>query len=431
MINTAYINIWDSRVGAVAYNPDTQECSFEYDPDFLKLNLDLSPIEMPITDSSGKIYSFPDLIRSTTFRGLPGLLADILPDNYGKALINAWLIGQKRPSDSLNPVELLCFIGKRGMGALEIDPPEPKSNQQATKVEIEGLVNIAQKILSKRQTFHTNIDSGSEKALYDIFKIGTSTGGARAKALIAYNEKTGDVKSGQAGAPKGYNHWIIKLDGVTDEYLGSGMGYGRIEMAYYLMAVDAGITMTKCKLLEENKRAHFMTRRFDRMGSNGKLHVQSFCALRHYDFRSVEFFSYEQLFETMRYLNLPYKQVEQLYRRMVFNVMGCNNDDHTKNFSFIMDKYGKWNLSPAFDVSYSYNPDSIWVGKHALSINGKRDSISKADLLEVASRNSIKKPIFIIQEISDIFSNWNYYAGNTNVAKNKKQAIENSIILFK
>lgn len=351
MISTAFINLWNKRVGAIAWNRDQQTANFQFEPSFLKNKWDIAPLKMPIEGAEERIFSFPELAGNKTFKGLPGLLADVLPDKYGNTLINAWLAQRGREQNSLNPVEMLCFIGKRGMGGLEFEPVEPKVNSGATKVEIDNLIHIAQDILSNRQSFHTNLSEDDQKALFEILKIGTSAGGARAKAVIAYNPDTGEVRSGQAEAPKGFTHWLIKFDGVKDDQLsvgsgplGTSSGYGRVEMAYHLMAVDCGIEMTECRLLEENGRAHFMTRRFDRAPGKGKLHVQSFCAMQHYDFNEINSYSYEQLFQTMRRLHLPYPQAEQLFRRMVFNVLARNCDDHTKNFSFVMDKTGQWEL---------------------------------------------------------------------------------------
>ncbi len=431
MITTAFINIWDKLVGAVAWNPETGLGSFEYDNNFLKNSWDLAPIKIPISEANGRIFSFPELRGINTFNGLPGLLADILPDNYGNALINAWLTKQGRPTNSLNPIEKLCFIGSRGMGAIEIEPAQPAVTNQASKIEIASLVEVADDILSGRKSFNANLTGKEEKDLLDILKIGTSAGGARAKAVIAYNSNTGETRSGQTKAPKGFSHWLIKFDGVTDKQFGSSNGYGRVEMAYYLMAVDAGIEMTECRLLEENGREHFMTRRFDRDPEKGKIHVQSFCAMQHYDFNEVEFYSYEELFATMRSLGLPYPQAEQLYRRMVFNVMSRNCDDHTKNFTFIMDQTGKWELSPAYDICHAYRPDSEWVTKHALSVNGKRKNITKDDLLEVAYQMNIKKPNVIIEQIAQIISDWEKYADSTGVDKKLKTAIGETLLIIK
>lgn len=417
MVASAYVHLWGKRVGAIAWDPEASVGSFEFEPSFLTANWELSPVKMPLGGAKGRVFSFPELKSTSTFKGLPGLLADILPDKYGNALINTWLTRQGRPTNSLNPVETLCFIGSRGMGALEVEPAYPKADDQATKIEVESLIDVAEQILSGRKKFGANMATDEEKALVDILKIGSSAGGARAKALITYNTSTGEIKSGQTSAPEGFTHWIIKFDGVTDAQFGASSGYGRVEMAYYLMARDAGIEMTESRLLEENGRAHFMTQRFDRTAEQGKVHMQSFCAMRHFDFNEVTMYSYEQLFETMRFLRLPYPQAEQLYRRMVFNVMGRNCDDHTKNFAFMMDKSGQWKLSPAFDVCHAYRPGSEWVSQHALSINGKRAGITKNDLLAVARQMNVKKAASIIQEIAEVVSQWDKYSEKVGVEK--------------
>jgi serine/threonine-protein kinase HipA len=430
MITTAYINIWNKRVGAIAWDDSNGLASFEYETSFLANNWDLAPLKMPILGADKKVFSFPELRGTSTFKGLPGLLADVLPDKYGNSLINAWLASNGRPADSMNPVELLCFIGKRGMGALEFEPVLPKANNGPTKIELNSLIHIAQEILLGKQNFNANLYSDEAKALSDILKIGTSAGGARAKAVIAFNPETNEIRSGQADAPKGFTHWLLKFDGVTDQQIGTSSGYGRVEMAYYLMAKEAAIEMTECRLLEENDRAHFMTKRFDREHGKGKFHVQSFCAIAHNDFNEITLFSYEQLFETMRSLLLPYTDAEQLYRRMVFNVMARNCDDHTKNFSFIMDKTGQWKLSPAFDVCHSYRPGSSWVSQHSLSINGKRIDITRNDLLQVAKKMNIKKADTIIDQVHVAVSKWNDFAAQTGVKKDLKEAISKTLLLL-
>lgn len=422
MINSAFINIWDKRVGAIAWNAETGLATFQYDKDFLKLGVDLSPILMPISQGE-KLFEFQENRGNSTFKGMPGLLADILPDKYGNALINTWLVRQGRPTNSLNPVETLCFIGERGMGALEFEPVQPKTNNLSTKLEMGSLVDIAQEILSGRKDFTTNLIESEEKALFDMLKIGSSAGGARAKALIVYNEKTGEVRSGQAGAPKGFEHWLIKFDGVSDAQFGATIGYGRVEMAYHQMAVDAGIHMMECRLLEENGRAHFMTKRFDRVPGKQKIHVQTFCAMRHFDFNEVNVFSYEELFETMRILGLSYPEAQELFRRMVFNVMSRNCDDHTKNFAFVMNESGNWHLSPAYDVCHAYRPGSDWVSQHALSINGKRKNNTREDLLTVGKRMNIKNTEEIIDKVSSVISKWSDYATAVNVDDQLRDAI--------
>ena len=425
MIEVAYVNIWGQRVGAVAWNESDGTASFEYEPDFVKSGLELAPIMMPLGETRN--YSFTELRNTNTFKGLPGLLADVLPDKYGNALINQWLVRNGRPRNSINPVETLCFIGERGMGALEFEPSQPKPENDSVKLEIAELIDIATKILSGRKSFMAELQPDEEQAMQDILKIGTSAGGARAKAIIAYNSTTGEVRSGQTHSPKGFDHYLIKFDGVEDEQFGTSRGYGRVEMAYYHMATAAGIEMMESALFEENDRAHFMTKRFDRVEGE-KIHVQSFCAMRHYDFKDIDIYSYEDLFETMRLLVLPYPQAEQLFRRMTFNVIARNCDDHTKNFAFTMDKSGAWSLAPAFDVCHAYRPSSTWVSQHCLSVNGKRKNIQRNDLLEVAKAMNIKKAPEIINQISDVVSKWSDYADEQRIEPQLRDAISSTFV---
>ena len=426
MIQTAYVNIWNQRVGAVAWDEQNGTASFEYAPEFVQTGLELSPIIMPAEAS--RIYRFVDHRNTSTFKGLPGLLADVLPDKYGNTLINQWLVKNNRPANSINPVETLCFIGQRAMGALEFEPAIPKDKGQSIRLEMNELIDITSKILSGRQEFLTNLQPEQEKSLQTILKIGTSAGGARAKALIAFNKETQEIRSGQAKVPRGFEHYLIKFDGIEDEQFGTSKGYGRVEMAYYKMAVDAGIEMMESELLVENGRAHFMTKRFDRLNGANKVHVQSFCALRHYDFNDISLYAYEDLFETMRLLVLPYPQAEQLYRRMVFNVIAKNCDDHTKNFAFTMDQSGEWSLSPAFDVCYAYRPSSSWVSQHCLSVNGKRKNIEKADLLEVARKMNIKNANEIIDQIDQVISRWEDYANDQKVDPELRDTIQGTFV---
>jgi len=430
MITTAYINIWGQRIGAVAWDSNINIGYFEYEPAFLEAGLDISPIKLPIKNAQKRVFTFPELKQNDTFKGLPGLLADILPDNYGNALINSWLNVQGRPTDSLNPIETLCFIGKRGMGALEIEPARGGSGSVSKNLEIDSLIKVAERILTKRKNFTLPTDREQERAFYDILKIGTSAGGARAKAVIAFNENTEEIRSGQFFAPEGFEHWLIKFDGVMDKQFGSSNGYGRVEMAYYEMARDAGIEMMESRLLEEHDRAHFMTKRFDRDEKGEKVHVQTFCALRHFDFNNVLQYSYEQLFETMRILRLSYPQAEQMYRRMVFNVMSRNCDDHTKNFAFMMNKKGIWKLAPAYDICHAYRPNSEWVSQHSLSINGKRSDITRQDLLDIAYKMNVKKAPKILDKIKDVVSEWKSYADEQDVHIDLSDAINKTLILI-
>jgi len=431
-MNTAFVKIWGELAGAVAWDDTTGLATFEYDPKFISKGWDLAPFQMPIT-ASNRLFSFPSLRKKAdqaldTFKGLPGLLADALPDRYGNELINLWLAQQGRPMDSMNPVEMLCFIGTRGMGALEFEPPTLKESKRTFSVEIDSLVNIAQKMLSRKEAFATNLQADEEKAISEILRIGTSAGGARPKAVIAYNEKTGEVKSGQTNAPRGFEHWLIKLDGVSDIQLGASKGYGRVEMAYYNMAVACGLEMMPSRLLEENGRSHFMTKRFDREGGSIKHHIQTFCAMRHFDYNLVTSFSYEQLFQTMRELKLHYPDYEQMFRRMVFNVMARNCDDHTKNFAFRLKKDGKWELAPAYDICHAYQPNHQWVSQHALSINGKRTNINKEDLLVIGKTMKDKKAAEIIEEISIIVSKWKNFADEVKISPKKRDEVAATLI---
>jgi serine/threonine-protein kinase HipA len=431
-MNVAEVKIWGELAGAVAWDEASRVGTFEYNPGFKRPDRDLSPLKMPVGAAKNQ-YSFPELRKDKdseydTFKGLPGLLADVLPDRYGNQLINIWLAQQGRSQDSMNPVEMLCFIGTRGMGALEFEPPVLKESKRSFSVEIDSLVDIAQKMLSQKETFAVNLNSDDEKAVTEILKIGTSAGGARPKAVIAYNENTGEVKSGQTKAPKDFEHWIIKLDGVSDVQLGASNGYGRVEMAYYNMATACGIEIMASRLLEENSRAHFMTKRFDREGSETKHHIQTFCAMKHFDYNLVNSFSYEQLFQTMRELKLTYQDAEQMFRRMVFNVIARNCDDHTKNFSFRLKKGGKWELAPAYDVCHAYRPGSDWVSHHALSINGKRSNITKKDLIGIGESIKCKKATVIIDEINDTVNQWKKFAEETGVTPSLRNEIAKTLL---
>ena len=434
MVEVAEVYIWDTLVGAIRWDVNQQLGSFQYHPDFIKTEYDLSPIKMPLAQGT-RVHTFPQLRKGRdqtedTYKGLPGLLADALPDKYGNKLIDTWLAQQGRPANSMNPVEKLCFIGSRGMGALEFQPSAIKAPQNSTTLEIDSLVSTAKKILNERSAFLADLSVDEEKTMSDILKIGTSAGGARPKAVIAYHPKTGAIESGQTQIKKGYEHWLIKLDGVSGEQFGESSGWGRVEYAYYLMAVDCGITMSECQLLEKNKRAHFMTKRFDREG-NTKHHLQTLCGLQHFDYNDMYGYSYEQLFMTMRMLRLPYPAAEQMYRRMVFNVLATNYDDHTKNFSFMLRRETKevnqWELAPAYDLCYSYDPTNHWVSQQTLSIRGKRIEITEEDLLHIAKENSIKKASQIIEQIRDTVSQWRKYAKQAAVRQDLTEAIQSNL----
>jgi serine/threonine-protein kinase HipA len=430
MVDVAEVKIWGELVGAVRWDAEKQLGYFEYDVKFLQKGWDLSPLKMPIANGS-RIYSFSELRigrgeSENTFKGMPGLLSDALPDKYGNRLINIWLAKQGRLENSMNPVEILCFIGSRGMGALEFEPAQIKTNKNSFAIELDSLVEVAKKMHNEREAFLTNIGKNEEKAMMEILKIGTSAGGARPKAVIAYNRITKEVRSGQGNAPQGFEHWLIKLDGVSGEQFGESSGWGRVEYAYYLMAKDCGIKISDSELLEENGRAHFMTKRFDRE-HNIKHHVQSLCGLQHYDFNDMYGYSYEQVFQTMRLLRLTYPEAEEMFRRMVFNVLATNYDDHTKNFSFILKKEENWRLAPAYDLCFSFDAKNHWVNKQTLSVNGKRLNIIKADLMTIAKDNNIKKGEKIIDEINSVVTSWGEYAKQAKVRTDLKERIRQNL----
>ena len=405
------------------WNENTESAVFEYEPSFERLGLNLSPILMPLNPH--RSYQFTSISKDT-FMGLPGLLADALPDAYGKALLDRWLATIGR--SFANPVERLCYQGKRSMGALEFEPAQDTFLEKDTRIEIDSLVEVAREALNQKSKLDTNLSQDRKEALINIIKVGTSAGGQRAKAVIAYNEKTQEVRSGQIDAPEGFEHWLLKLDGVTNQELGDPKFYGLIEYAYYLMAKDAGIEMMPCRILPENGRSHFMTKRFDRVGGKEKLHMQTLCGIAHYDYKMLRAYSYEQAFLVMRQLRLPYFQAEEMFRRMIFNVVARNQDDHTKNISFLMDKTGKWRLSPAYDISWSYNPEGKWTSQHQMSINNKWSDFTMDDLLTVAASMNIKSPREIIEKTIDVVAHWPVYAASLGIPKDTIEVINSTLI---
>ncbi len=417
MVTTAEVHLWEHHVGTVFWNEERGVASFEYEPSFLSKGLKVAPLTMPLTDD---IYSFPNLPQGT-FLGLPGMLAEALPDAFGRALLDNWLAAQGR--QDANPVERLCFQGQRSMGALEFVPSKERVLNAQQAIEVGSLVEAAREALHSKESFVTNM-SKSDEALLDIIRVGTSAGGQRAKAVIAYNDATGEVRSGQTTAPEGFDYWLIKLDGVTNKELGDPMHFGEIEYVHYLLAKAAGINMTECRLFREHDRAHFMTRRFDRVKGD-KIHMQTLCGLAHYDFNMLHAYSYEQAFGVMRRLRLTYPEAEEFYRRMVFNVVARNQDDHTKNISFLMDRQGVWHLSPAYDMSWAYNPNGGWTATHQMSINNKWDNISREDLLTVASEMNVKGAKQIIDQVVDAVSQWSRLAKeNSDIPQSTIDAIE-------
>lgn len=425
VVDVAEVRLWGHRVGAVALDAAGVGV-FEYDEDFLKLGLDIAPLTMPLEGARNghTLHSFPALNRET-FKRLPGLLADTLPDKFGQAIVNTWLARQGRSPDDFSIIERLCYSGSRAMGALEFMPAVISQLDKAVDINIDEMVKLVHEVISRRNQINAKLtadEQHNQHALLDILRIGTSAGGARAKAVIAYNEDTGAVMSGQAEAPAGFNHWLLKFDGASDIELGETAGYGRIEYAYYQMAKAAGINMMESRLLEENGRAHFMTRRFDRVDGN-KIHLQSLCAIAHYDFNMAGAYGYEQALMIMRRIKLSKQEQLQLFRRMVFNVMARNQDDHTKNIAFLMNQDGAWSLSPAFDMTYSYQPSGAWTNQHQMTVNGKRDHFTKEDLLKVAASSDLKGAAQVIQQVLDAVAQWPDFAKQAGVDNKRTKSI--------
>ena len=423
---TARVQLWGRTIGAASLEKGGEYAAFQYDPDFARSGIEISPITMPLSD---RVYLFPEL-PFRTFHGLPGLLADSLPDRFGNALIDAWLARQGRTPESFHAVERLCYTGTRGMGALEFAPALGPKPTRATRIEIDELVKLASEILTERGGLRGDLSGpGQQKALRDILRVGTSAGGARAKAVIAWNRETNEVRSGQIAAGDGFDYWLLKFDGVTgnrDKELEDPKGYGAIEYAYYLMAGAAGIEMSECRLLEENGRRHFMTRRFDRLAGGEKLHMQSLCALGNFDFNQPGTYAYEQAFLTIRQLELPMRATEEQFRRMVFNIVARNQDDHVKNIAFLMDKDGRWSLTPAFDMSYSFNPSGSFTATHQMTMNGKRDGFTMEDFRVCAKSALMKRGRAekIVEEVCAAVRRWPEFAEQARVAKSRSAGIQ-------
>ncbi len=401
MVDVARVNMFGLPVGTFRWDERYSVAAFEYDASFLGRGLEPSPLMMPVRE--GRVYSFAGLDKET-FKGLPGMLADSLPDTYGRALFDRWLALTGRRSS--NPIETLCFLGKRCMGALEFEPAMDIPYDPHARFEIDSLVNVANDALAEKSSFGVNLNDDKKSAIAEILRLGTSAGGQRAKAIIAYNKETGEVRSGQVEAPAGFDYYLIKLDGVsaTAGFKETG-NYGRLEYSFYKLAETCGIDMSESFLIEENGRAHFMTRRFDRKNGR-KVHMQTLCGIAHYDYRLHRAYSYEQAFNVMRALRLPYSAAQEMFRRMVFNVVARNQDDHTKNISFLMDEDGQWRLSPAYDMGYAYNPQGGWTATHQMSVNGKFDGITRDDLLAFARQNNIKDASSMIDGICEKASHW-------------------------
>ncbi len=394
------VNLWEQRVGALLWNHDRMLASFQYDPEFVQTGLEISPVKLPL---SAKVFQFPELADTNTFKGLPGFIADCLPEKFGNRLLDTYLANHGRHLDDLNPLERLCYVSTRGMGALEFQPDlEPRKLSEPIALQVSDLVEVARSVLDERQQTNTNLDDGIET----LVTVGTSAGGAKAKAVIAVNDETKDVLSGQANVPEGYVHWLLKFDEIDNEEHASSKQIGRIEYAYSEMAYEAGINMMECRLLHDNDRAHFMTQRFDRVDGNTKIHVVTFAGMIHADRDPPGQVGYERLFQTIRDLGLPQSDLTEMYRRMVFNICARNQDDHTKNHAFLMFGDGNWQLAPAYDLCFSYRPGNPFIERHQMSCNGKRDDFLLEDLLAAAKAADVKNPKTIIEDVQSAMQHW-------------------------
>ncbi len=414
---------WGDRVGAVALDPASGWYAFAYDPAWIRGGVELAPLHMPLRREP---YQFPQLSRAT-FHGLPALLADALPDAFGNALVNAWMADQGISADRITPLDRLAYAADRAMGALQFRPPaRDAAADPPTAVQLADLVVVA------RRTVRGQFDSDAtvRDALQQLIQVGTSAGGARAKAVVAYNPHTSQVRSAYGPAVDGFEHWLIKLDGVSaagmdgrEDRLGESAPYGRIEYAYSLMAAAGGVEMAPCRLLAEGPRRHFMTRRFDRGDDGERHHVVSLCAMAHLDFNLTGTHSYDQYLQTVAALGLGPDALHQAYRRMVFNVMAVNHDDHTKNFAFLRRRGGGWELAPAYDVTHAYHPRSKWTSRHLMSVNGRFDGITIADLHAVGERNGVPAFKRCVREVRAAVQRWPEFAEAAEVGAAATAAI--------
>lgn len=425
----AEVYLWGRRIGFVAQDNVSDIPRFNYDAEFIKSGIQVSPIVMPLAE---RAYTFPGL-REETFHTLPGLVADSLPDKFGTKLIEQYLAEQGRRLEDLTAVERLCYTGSRGMGALEYLPAQGYEDTPDATIDIDALVRLASDILTERNELHLQTD---DHTMEQILKIGTSAGGARAKAVIAWNEQTGDIRSGQIDAGDGYEYWIIKFDGVENNKdkgdKADGECFTRIEYAYYLMATAAGIDMNRCILHEEAGRYHFMTKRFDRIGQTGqKLHMQSLGAIAHFDFNDPGANSYEQAAGIILRLGMGQDEIERLYRRMVFNVLARNHDDHVKNISFLMDRSGEWTLSPAYDVTFAFDPNNFWLRRHQMSVNGKLEDFRLEDLLECGRHMNLtnRKMMEIVEEVEGALERWSEFAEAAGVPEREMGEVERAFLV--
>lgn len=402
-IEAIKVYIWGQYVGAVALEPKLGYYAFEYNPRFVASGIELAPLTMPLANARTP-FIFPSL-PELTYKRLPAMLADALPDDFGNNLIDAWMAERGIPKNAVTPLDRLAYMGRRGMGAIELKPAMGAKSASSNAIKMSKLVENARMAING----DFNTDHHSKAALAQLIQVGTSAGGARAKATIAWNRDSGEIRAGQFDVEPGFEHWLLKLDVGKDAELGESQNFGRIEYAYYLMARAAGITMSECNLLEENGRAHFMTQRFDRAG-NTKHHMTSLCAMSHLDYKQIATHDYAQVFLTMKQLGLGEAVLEESFRRMVFNVLTINCDDHSKNISFLLKEEGKWELAPAYDLTYSYKPGNHWVSQHLMSVNGKFAGAGHEDFMAVADRFAIGRGRKIIKQVEEAVAAWPEFA---------------------
>jgi serine/threonine-protein kinase HipA len=412
------VRAWNHLVGAVALDPRLGYYAFEYAPAFIKTGIELAPLTMPLAEAR-RPFIFPDL-PELTYKRLPAMLADALPDDFGNSLVNAWMANQGVAASDITALDRLAYMGKRGMGALEFRPVRGPTTRHATAIVLSDLVEGA------RRAVHGELDDDphAAAALKQLISVGTSAGGARAKATIAWNPDTHEIRTGQFDVEPGFEHWLLKFDGMgNDNELGESQGYGRIEYAYHLMACQAGIVMSPCRLLEEGGRAHFMTKRFDREG-NSKLHIQSLCVISQLDYRAKGVHDYSQCLGAMRQLKMSPKALDQAFRRIVFNVMATNCDDHTKNISFILYGQNDWELAPAYDLIYAYNPQGEWTYQHLMSVNGKFIHVQREDLLILADRFEVGAASKVLGEVRKAVAAWPEFAERAHVSQSALDRIQ-------
>lgn len=408
MNTTAEIYLWGTRIGIIHQDLDRICASFEYDADFLKSGIEVSPLMMPL---SNIVYEFPSLAGEPFF-GMPGLVADSLPDTFGNKVIEQWLTLQGKSITDFTAIDRLCYTGKRGMGALEYVPASSDMGDINEAINVSEMVKFASDILNQRETVTLNAQEALSYS--QLVQVGSSVGGARAKALIAWNEKTNEIRSGQLNLDKDYDYWLMKFDHVSrngDYGIEDIPEYTLIEYAYYKMALDAGIEMSECRIYSSEGANHFMTKRFDRVDGK-KIHMQSLGAMTHVSYKEPRVCSYEMAAAYMRKIRLPMKDIEQFFCRMVFNCLAVNQDDHVKNISFLMDRNGKWRLSPAYDLTFSYDATNKWLNAHQMTVNGKKEHVTFSDLLVAGEQMGLKKRkcMDIISKTATVVGDFEKYA---------------------